>query len=91
VATHLSRLTDLINAIGADVKALTNASVTVDKLPPNSTITLTKSGGVWPGVPTTRTDIVIIWKGADPTVPAVSTRTLGQPGLLNNVDLRLVV
>lgn len=61
-------------------------------LPANSMITLTKSsGGVWPGVPTTRADIIILWKGADPSPTQVASRTLGQPGFLNNVDLRLVV
>jgi hypothetical protein len=56
-----------------------------------STITINKSGSTWPGVPTTRTDIVVIWAGADPSPPPVSFRTLGSPGLLDNVDYRVVI
>jgi hypothetical protein len=59
-------------------------------LPAGFTLTLTKSGGTWPGVPTTRADIVIFWKGPDPSPPNVSSRTLGQAGVLNNVDARLI-
>lgn len=62
-----------------------------DDFLPNETITLTKpTGGSWPGVPTTRTDIHIIWAGADPSPPPVTVRTLGQPGVLDNMDFRVV-
>lgn len=92
MATLQSRLTDLITAIGADVKALQTAGISYSNLPANSTITLTKPlGGSWPGVPTTRSDVTVIWKGADPSPAVVTSRTLGQAGLLNNVDIRLVV
>jgi hypothetical protein len=55
-----------------------------------STIVVNKTGGTWPGPPTLRTDIVIVWKGADPSPPIVSARTLGVPGMLDNVDLRMI-
>ena len=58
--------------------------------PPYSTITLHKAAGVWPGVPTTRTDIIIVWAGADPSPSGVGSRTLSTAGFLTGVDLRLV-
>lgn len=65
-------------------------SVGVAGLPAGSTLTLIKSGATWPGAPTTRTDIVIQWKGADPGPSVVSSRTLGSAGILDGVDIRLV-
>lgn len=54
-------------------------------------IVLVKVAGVWPGVPTTRTDIPIFWKGPDPSPPQTATvRTLGVAEMLNNVDMRLI-
>lgn len=60
-------------------------------LPPGATITITKVDGVWPGVPTNRADTTVIWKGPEPSPPIVGFRTVGQAGMLNNVDLRIVV
>jgi hypothetical protein len=92
MATLLSRFGDLITAIGADVKAIKTTPASYATLPAGSTITLTKpSGGTWPGVPTTRTDVIVIWKGADPSPSIVASRTLNSAGLLNGVDFRLVV
>lgn len=65
-------------------------SVGIAGLPAGSTITLIKAGGVWPGAPTTRTDIIIQWKGPDPAPSIVSSRTLGSAGMLDGVDIRLV-
>lgn len=59
-------------------------------LPAWTTLTLIYNGTAWPGVPTTRTDIVIQWKGPDPGPAIVSSRTLGVAGILNGVDIRLV-
>lgn len=67
-----------------------DVGATVDYIP-GMTITISKNGATWPGVPTARADVVIIWKGADPSPPVVANRTIGQPGLLNNVDFRVVV
>ena len=58
-------------------------------LPAKCVLVMNKSGGVWPGVPTDRADIVIIWRGATPAPATVSSRTLGQPGMLEDVDLGL--
>lgn len=56
-------------------------------LPAWTTLTVLKSGGTWPSRPTARTDIVVAWKGADPSPSIVSS---GTGGMLNNVDYRLV-
>lgn len=63
-----------------------------DDLPPRTTIVLIKdSNGLWPGVPTDRADTIIIWKGAEPSPPIVQSRVLGDPGMLDNVDIRMIV
>jgi hypothetical protein len=62
-----------------------------DRMLPGTTITISKVNGVWPGAPTTRADTVIVWKGPEPSPPTVGFRTLGQAGMLNNVDIRMVV
>jgi hypothetical protein len=59
-------------------------------LPAGTTITMTKAAGVWPGAPTTRADIVIIWKGPDPSPASAASRTLGVAEMLNNVDMRAI-
>ena len=56
-------------------------------LPAGVTLTLIKAAGVWPGVPTTRTDIPIRWQGASPPPSIVSSRTLSSAGMLNGVDI----
>ena len=52
-------------------------------LPAGVTITVFKSGGVWPARPTARTDLVVAWRGPDPA-PAIVTSGTG--GMLENVD-----
>jgi hypothetical protein len=59
-------------------------------LPAGVPIVIRKSGGVWPGVATTRTDLPHFWVGADPSPAIVSSRTLGSAGMLDNVDIRLI-
>jgi hypothetical protein len=56
-------------------------------LPAGTTLTVLKSGSTWPARPTARTDIVVAWKGADPSPAIVAS---GTAGMLNNVDYRLV-
>ena len=74
------------------VTSLTGVPADESIMSPGTPVFLRKTaGGVWPGVPTTRTDIPIIWVGADPSPPVVASRTLNQPGFLDNVDLRLVI
>jgi hypothetical protein len=65
--------------------------VEYEDLPAGTTITLSKVNGVWPGVPTDNADTIIIWKGEEPSPPVVQTRVLGQPGMLDNVDIRMIV
>lgn len=80
-----------IEYVDAEITA-SEADTTVDysDLPPYTTLVVAKNGAVWPGPPTLRSDIIIIWKGADPSPSIVSVRTLGTPGMLNNVDLRMI-
>lgn len=56
-------------------------------LPAGTTLTVLKSGGSWPARPTARADVVVAWKGPDPSPPIVSS---GTGGMLDNVDYRLV-
>jgi hypothetical protein len=42
------------------------SEVTYALLPAGTTLTVTKTGATWPPRPTSRTDIVVRWKGADP-------------------------
>lgn len=53
-------------------------------LPAGTTLTVSKTGATWPVRPTSRPDIVVQWKGANPSPPISSTY------MLNNVDIRLV-
>ncbi len=62
-------------------------AVTIADLPAGSTITVAKSGGTWPARPTARTDIIVQWKGADPSPSIVSS---GTGGMMDNVDIRFV-
>lgn len=69
-----------------------DADTTIDysDLPVGTTLVVKKNGATWPGPPTLRSDITVIWKGAEPSPPVVSVRTLGTPGMLDNVDLRMI-
>ncbi|MGB4759386.1 MAG: hypothetical protein WBP26_05020 [Candidatus Saccharimonadales bacterium] len=60
---------------------------TLANLPAGTTITVAKSGGTWPARPTSRSDIVVQWKGPDPSPSIVSS---GTGGMLDNVDIRFV-
>lgn len=75
---------EAIEAFGLD------NDVEYSELPPLMAAVVTKSGGTWPGPPTLRSDIIIIWKGPDPSPAIVSVRTLGVPGMLDNVDIRII-
>lgn len=67
---------------------LSNVNVSVAQLPAGTTLTVLKDGTTgWPARPTARTDIVVAWKGADPSPSVVSS---GTGGMLNNIDYRLV-
>jgi hypothetical protein len=62
------------------------AADAITALPAGATLTVIKSG-TWPARPTSRADIIVQWKGADPSPSIVSS---GTAGMLDNVDIRLV-
>lgn len=62
-------------------------SITYTDLPAGTTLTVLKSGGTWPARPTSRADLIVQWKGADPSPSIVSS---GTGGMLDNVDIRLI-
>jgi len=81
-----------IEYVDSEIAALeADTSVDYSELPAGVTLVVKKNGVTWPGPPTLRSDIIIIWKGAEPSPPIVSVRTLGTPGMLDNVDLRMIV
>lgn len=63
------------------------SSVGYADLPAGTTVTVFKAAGVWPARPTSRSDIEVIWKGADPDPAIVSS---GTGGMLDGVDTRFV-
>jgi hypothetical protein len=75
------------NGSGIAWAAPASAGVGYGDLPAGTTLTVTKSGGVWPARPTSRSDVIVQWKGADPSPPIVSS---GTGGMLDNVDMRFV-
>jgi len=73
---------------------LVGSLLPVANLTAGSMLTVVKSGGVWPGGtastgvrPTSRTDVVVAWIGADPSPGIVAS---GTAGMLDNVDLRFI-
>ena len=62
-------------------------AVSYATLPAWTTLTVFKSGSNWPARPTSRADIVVQWRGPDPSPSIVSS---GTGGMLDNVDIRLV-
>ena len=65
----------------------TGTAPTLANIPSGSTITVAYTGSSWPARPTSRTDIIVQWKGPDPSPPIVSS---GMGGMLDNVDIRFV-
>ena len=87
ISSAFQRVATEIKTIRTEINS---AKPSYGNIPAGSTITVTKSGGVWPGSPTSRSDVIIIWKGADPSPAIVASRTVGTAGMLDNVDIRLV-
>lgn len=54
-----------------------SGSPTYETVPAGSTFTLDRSGGAWPARPTTRTDVVIRWRGTAPAPTLVTSGTSG--------------
>lgn len=68
--------------------------LSIARLPAGSTVVVRKTGGIWPGGdadtgvrPTSRSDITVIWQGADPSPDIVAS---GTGGMLDNVDVRWI-
>lgn len=57
------------------------------RVPAGSLLVAEKSGGTWPARPTARTDVVVAWKGPDPSPSIVGS---GTGGMLDNKDIRWV-
>lgn len=68
----------------ADTALQTITSIGYALLPAGVSLTVLKTGSTWPNRPTSRTDLPVIWKGADPS-PAV-----GGTGMVDGVDTRWV-
>lgn len=72
---------------------ITGTTITADgaptlaNLPAGTTLTVLKSGSTWPARPTARTDIVVQWRGTDPSPSIVAS---GTGGMLDGVDVRFV-
>lgn len=66
---------------------ITTGSLEYSLLPAGTTITVVKTVGVWPSRPTSRADIIVQWKGPDPSPAIVSS---GTGGMLDDVDIRLI-
>ena len=77
----------LVNAANGVAGLDSSVLLPVSLLPAGSTLTVQKSGGVWPARPTSRSDITVQWKGPDPSPSIVSS---GTGGMLDNVDVRFV-
>ncbi|GEM_PF-4553627 len=65
----------------------TGGAITLADIPAGSTITVAKSGTSWPARPTSRADVIVQWKGPDPSPAIVSS---GTGGMLDNVDIRFI-
>jgi hypothetical protein len=51
----------------SDFAAAVAAALTVENLPAGTTLTVLKNAGTWPARPTARADIIVQWKGSDPS------------------------
>lgn len=77
---------DTTGILSIDATGSGLTSVGYADLPAGTTLTVLKSG-TWPARPTSRADIIVAWKGADPSPSIVSS---GTGGMRDNVDYRLV-
>lgn len=88
-ATEIALWTIVSSGGGGSSSATDLTSGTLDyaRLPAGTTLTVLKSGSTWPARPTSRTDLIVAWRGPDPSPPIVAS---GTGGMLDNVDYRLV-
>lgn len=85
----ISGQTLTISGANGNSVTIPTGSATVDysTLPAGTTLTVAKTGSTWPARPTNRNDIIVQWKGPDPSPTIVSS---GTGGMLDNVDIRFV-
>jgi hypothetical protein len=68
--------------------AIAGASApTLANIPAGSTLTVQSTAGTWPARPTSRADVIVIWKGPDPSPAIVSS---GTGGMRDGIDIRFV-
>ena len=70
-----------------DAGDVTSGTFAYALLPTGTTLTVAKAAGVWPARPTSRTDVIVQWKGPDPSPSIVSS---GTGGMMDNVDIRMI-
>lgn len=91
IETGLAAVASTADAAQTSAAAALSASTnpqTIAQMPAGITLTVVKDAVTgWPVRPTARADIVVAWKGADPSPAIVNS---GTGGMLNNVDYRLV-
>lgn len=83
--TELTRKDYVDTAISTAVAGI-SAVVDYSTIPAGSTITVIKTTS-WPARPTARADIIVAWKGPDPSPSVVSS---GTGGMRDGIDYRLV-
>lgn len=83
-----ARIHSLATAVATEIKSVKTSPGSIAALPAGSYVKVDKSGGTWPARPTTRTDIVVVWRGAD---PAPSTVTPPATNGMYSGDERLVI
>lgn len=83
-----TQATSTIAGLDAALAALTSGKMDagIAGLPAGSTLTVTYAGS-WPARPTSRADIVVIWKGPDPSPAIVSS---GTGGMRDGIDVRFI-
>lgn len=87
-AERLGHIEEGIGDVDDRVSALeAGGSTSYATLPAGTTLTVVKTGSTWPARPTSRADLIVQWKGADPSPGIVSS---GTGGMLDGVDVRFV-
>lgn len=86
--SNVSLTVDPVTSVVTVNASAPGSSPTLANLPAGTTLTVLKDPTTgWPSRPTARADLIVQWKGADPSPSIVSS---GTGGMLNNVDVRFV-
>lgn len=70
-----------------DADDIVTGTLSIARSPAGIVGFVVKSGSSWGARPTSRTDILVIWVGPDPSPPIVSS---GTGGMIDNLDVRMV-